>query len=118
MLSIRMHMEFEPEAYEEATSTLRSLVGPVRSEPGCFATHLHRGTGEDLSLTWVAEWRSVEHFERHLRASAFRRIIAVVEMAARPPKVEIDDVSSRRGFELVEEILGGLQAEPEGRDTN
>ena len=110
-------MEFTPQAYEEATSALRSLVGPVRSEPGCFATRLHRDTGEDLRLTWVEEWHSAEHFERHLRGSAFRQIIAVIEMAVRPPKVEIDDVTSRRGFELVEEILGGIVVEPEERAT-
>ena len=50
-----------------------------------------------------------DDFERHLRAAAFRRILAVIELAARRPVVEIDDVASRRGFELVEEILGRNQ---------
>jgi hypothetical protein len=54
---------------------------------------------------------SVEDFERHLRATAFRQILAVIELADRPPVVEIDDVTSRRGFELVEEILGLTSAE-------
>ncbi|HSN53562.1 MAG TPA: hypothetical protein VLT32_02780 [Candidatus Sulfomarinibacteraceae bacterium] len=30
----------------------------------------------------------------------------MIELACAPPDVEIDDVASRRGFELVEEILG------------
>ena len=29
-----------------------------------------------------------------------------MELAAEPPVVEIDDVYSRRGFDLVEEMLG------------
>jgi hypothetical protein len=29
-----------------------------------------------------------------------------IDLAAGPPRVEIDDVASRRGFDLVEEILG------------
>lgn len=106
MLALRIHMEFDREASAEASSALRSLVGPVRSEPGCHATRLLSNTGRDGALTWVEEWRGIEDFERHLRSAAFRRILAVIELASRPPKVEIDDVASRRGFELVEEILG------------
>lgn len=116
MLCIRIHMQFESEACDEAASVLRSMVGPVRSEPGCTATRLLRDTGEgDCGLTWVEEWRSAEDFERHLRSSAFRKILAVIELAAGPPQVEIDDVSSRRGFELVEEILGQTPVDRSGR---
>jgi quinol monooxygenase YgiN len=117
MLSIRLHMEFTPQTCDEATVVLRSLVGPVRSESGCTSTRLQRDTGEGCGLTWVEEWRSVEDFERHLRATAFRRILAVIEMAAEPPAVEIDDVTSRRGFELVEEILGLTSAERAEHET-
>jgi quinol monooxygenase YgiN len=111
MLTFRVHMEFAPPACEEAASVLRSLVGPVRSERGCHATRLLRNTGGGCGLTWVEEWHSLEDFERHLRAAVFRRILAVIEMADRQPVVEIDDVASRRGFELVEEILGVSPAE-------
>jgi quinol monooxygenase YgiN len=106
VLRLRIYMEFGPQTCHEAAAVLRSLLGPVRAEPGCSATRLQRDTEEGCGLTWVEEWRSVEDFERHLRAAAFRRILAVIDLAARRPVVEIDDVASRRGFELVEEILG------------
>ena len=106
MLTLRLHMEFTPLTCDEAAAVLRSLVGPVRSESGCSATRLLWDAEDGCGLTWVEEWRSIEDFERHLRETAFRRILAVIELAARPPVVEIDDVGSRRGFDLVEEILG------------
>ena len=112
MLSFRLRMTFSPQTFDEAASALRSLIGPVRAEPGCRATRLLTDTADSSELTWVEEWRSLEDFERHLQGSAFRQIVAVIELAAGPPAVEIDDVSSRRGFELVEEILGLVQAEP------
>lgn len=111
MLSFRLHMNFAPQARDEAAAVLRSLVGPVRSEPGCSATRLLSDTEDGCGLTWVEEWRNVEDFERHLRATAFRQILAVIDLAAAPPEVEIDDVNSRRGFELVEEILGHSRTE-------
>ena len=72
---------------------------------------------ERLRTPWVEEWRGVEDFEQHLRGAAFRRILAVIELADRPPVVEIDDVTSRRGFELVEEILGLTSAERAEHET-
>ncbi len=109
MLTFRLHMEFAPHTCDQAAAVLRSLVGPVRAESGCSATRVLRDAEDSCKLTWVEEWCSDEDFERHLRGAAFRQIVAVIEMAAGPPKVEIDDVASRRGFGLVEEILGLTQ---------
>lgn len=114
MLILRLHMEFSPQTCDEAASVLRSLVGPIRAEQGCNATRLMRTSGRNCGLTWVEEWHSTDDFERHLRSPVFRRILAVIEMAAAAPVVEIDDVVSRRGFELVEEILGVSAAEASG----
>ena len=117
MLTFRLHMEFTPQTCDEAAAVLRSLVGPVRSETGCSATRLMKDTEDGRGLTWVEEWRGVENFERHLQGAAFRRILAVIELAAGPPAVEIDDVASRRGFELVEEILGQTQMDQAEHET-
>jgi len=117
MLRLRLHMEFAPQACDEATSVFRSLAGPVRSEPGCRSTRFMKGPADHCELTWVEEWSSTEDFERHIRTQAFRQILAVIELAAGPPVVEIDDVSSRRGFELVEEILGQTRAEQTKNET-
>ena len=117
MLTFRLRMWFTPQSGDEAAATLRSLVGPVRSEPGCSATRINQGVGESSDIEWASEWRSIDDFERHLRAPAFRQILAVIEMAKGPPDVEIDDVNSRRGFELIEEILGRAQAERAGLET-
>ena len=105
MLSFRLHMNFTSQDCDEAAAVLRSLVGPVRSEPGCTATRLLRDTADGCGLTWVEEWHDLEQFEHHLRGTSFRKILAVIELAAEPPEVEIDEVNSRRGFELIEEIL-------------
>ena len=95
MLTFRLHMEFGPRSCDEAAAVLRSLVGPVRAEPGCSATRVLRDTGDDCHLTWTEEWSSAEHFDQHLRGAAFRQIVAVIEMAVAPPAVEIDDVTPK-----------------------
>lgn len=106
MLAFRLHMTFAPEDIGEAAAVLRSLVGPVRAERGCVGTQLLKDAGDQFELRWVEDWCSIEDFENHLRGPSFRQILAVVELASVSPVVEIDDVASRRGFGLVEEILG------------
>ena len=110
MLKFRLRMNFEPRAHEEASTVLRSLVGPVRAEPGCCATGLLTDAEDDLALTWVEEWRSAGDFEQHLLTPAFRKILAVMDLASVAPVVEVDDVSARRGFEMVEEILRRIRS--------
>lgn len=106
MLEFRLRLHLELRSLEEATQALRSLVGPVRSEPGCSATRLLRDLDDPCAVAFVEEWRSLGDLTQHLNSPAFRKILAVMELAASPPTVEIDEVASRRGFDLVEEILG------------
>lgn len=108
MLRFRVQMTFAPQALGEAVQALRSLVGPVRAEPGCSATQLSRDVYDENTMAYVEEWRSSEDFERHLPAANFRRVMAVMDLADVAPIVEIETVSSRRGFDLVEEILGRI----------
>jgi len=106
MLRFELDLSIDSPSLDEATLVLRSLVGTVRSEPGCGATRLLRDLDDPGHLTFIAEWRSRADLQRHLGSAAFRKILAVMELASREPVVEIDEIASRRGFDLVEETLG------------
>jgi quinol monooxygenase YgiN len=95
-----------PPAREDALQVLRSLLGPVRSHPGCLATRLMRDEQDEGVLTWVEHWQTREDHERHIRSDAFRRLLAVMDLAAEPPVLEVDDVRRRQGFEVVAQVLG------------
>jgi quinol monooxygenase YgiN len=96
-----------PLVYAEACRALRSLLGPVRAQPGCSATRLLRDLDEETALTFVEEWRALPDLEGHLRSAAFRKLLAVMELASEAPEVEFDEVTSRSGLELVEAVLAG-----------
>jgi quinol monooxygenase YgiN len=108
---LSVQMEIEPQSVREAVQVLRSLLGPVRAEPGCSATRLLRDLDDERAVTFVEEWRDGASLQRHLRTATFRRILAVMELAAAAPTVEIDEITSRRGIDMVEEILGDAPAE-------
>lgn len=106
MLRFRICMELAPATAAEAIQVLRSLIGPVRAEPGCSATRLLRDLDDGDAVTFEEEWQDRDSLAGHLRSAAFRRILAVMDLAARAPEVEIDEVSFRHGFEFIEEALG------------
>jgi len=110
-------MELTPDVIDEALQVLRSLVGPVRAEPGCTATRLLMDLGDPLAITFVAEWQDRRDLQQHLRGASFRRILATIELAARAPTLEIDEVLSRRGFDLIEEELGRSRHDETGRNA-
>jgi len=117
MLAFRLRLRFTTAEVDEAAGALRSLAGPVRAEPGCLATRLMRDANDPQTLAYVEEWRDLEDFDRHLRTAWFRTILAVMELAAGEPVVEIDDIHSRRGFDRIEELLenGHADLAVEGR---
>jgi quinol monooxygenase YgiN len=108
-------MRFTTTPGEEALQVLRGLLGPVRSHPGCLSTRLMRDVGDEWILTWVEQWSGREDHERHVRSDAFRRLLAVMDLAAESPTFQVDEVRRRRGFELVEELLGARAVDT--RDT-
>jgi len=112
VLRLRLRMVFSTHSCNEAVAVLRSLLGPVRAERGCSATRLLRDFDESCTLTWVSEWRSPADIDHHFRAATFRSLLAVMELAVARPEVEIDEVTSRQGFEFVEQRLGGVSLQP------
>lgn len=111
MVRLGLRLEFTSRSIDEASVVLRSLVGPVRAEPGCDATRVLRDLDDAAALTFVEEWRDRESLDRHLRGTSFRTILALMELATGPPLVEIDEIASRRGFDLVEDVLGRIPPE-------
>lgn len=107
MFTIRLRVALAPPVYTEAYRTLRSLLGPIRAQPGCRATRLLREVEDDGSLTFIEEWRDRADLEAHLHSAAFRRLVAVLEQGSEAPEVEIDDIRTRSGVELIESILAG-----------
>lgn len=107
MHTCTVRLVFPRDRRDEALWVLRSLVGPVRAQSGCARTRLMTDVQDDLVLTWVSRWRTRDDLERHLRSSHFRRILAVIDLAAEPPRVEFECETDMRGLDLIDEVLGG-----------
>ena len=106
MVTYSLRMVFEPGLLDEALLVLRSLKGPVRSHPGCMQTLLMSDLHNDSVITRVARWRTRPDLDRHIKSRQFRRILAVMDLAAEPPEIEFEIGTDLRGLDLIHEIIG------------
>ncbi len=94
----------------EVLKTLRSLLGPTSAQPGCAGCEIYRSALDDGVFLYVEEWGSREQLERHVASENYRRLLAVMDIAAEPPELRYDIVSERQGFELVEALRAPAQS--------
>jgi quinol monooxygenase YgiN len=118
MIICTLRMSFTIEVRDEAVLVLRSLVGPVRSQPGCTQTLLMRDEQDDAAVTWVSRWDDRADLDRHLRSDHFRRILAVMELAVERPDIVFECSSDLRGLDLIDEVLGGTDDPRRPRSTD
>jgi quinol monooxygenase YgiN len=107
MITCTLRMNFGSENRTGALQVLRSLKGPVRSQSGCTQTLLMSDVQDSSVLTWISRWRNRETLDRHLKSNHFRRILAVMELAADPPQIEFESGCELWGLDLIDEVLGG-----------
>ncbi|HSO81518.1 putative quinol monooxygenase [Thiocapsa sp.] len=79
-----------------------ALLEPTRVVPGCVNCRLYLDVEDPDAFTLVEEWVTQAALDRHLTSSAFKTLVAAIEMSAEPPAVHIDSVAQRAGIELVE----------------
>jgi len=97
-----LRIQPSPTRRPEVLEILRSIQGPVASDPGCAACHVYEEDGPDHAILLIERWTSRSALEAHLRSENYRRILGALELSGSPPEVRFDHVSSSEGLELVE----------------
>jgi hypothetical protein len=54
----------------------------------------------------VQEWASAADLERYLRSEDRRKLVAVLELASRPPEIWVDTIVMREGLEPLAMLMG------------
>jgi quinol monooxygenase YgiN len=93
-----------PDHRDEVLEILRSIQGPVGTQPGCTACSIYQEVGPDPAIVLVERWTSEQALEAHIRSNAYRSILGAVELSGRAPEVCFDHVSSSEGLELIERV--------------
>jgi quinol monooxygenase YgiN len=79
-----------------------ALLEPTRVAPGCVNCRLYLDVEVPDAFTLVEEWVTQAALDRHLTSSAFKTLVAAIEMSAEPPLVYVDRLEHRAGIEVIE----------------
>jgi quinol monooxygenase YgiN len=90
-----------PKGRAEVLEILRSIQGPVQTQPGCQAFQIYEEQGDEHALVLVERWDSDASLESHLRSEAYRRILNAIELSGGPPEVSFDRIASSEGMDLI-----------------
>ena len=80
----------------------RPLVIVTRYEAGCLGCSAW--ADPDGTVHYVEEWSTDADMRQRLRSSRFASVLAVLESAPEPPRVQFQFVAVTRGLDYVAEI--------------
>jgi quinol monooxygenase YgiN len=106
MIAWGLRIHTAPGHRDDVQGILRGLLEPTRVRGGCLACHVYEDVEDPDVLSLVQEWTSMDELERYLRAENRRTLVAVLELASRPPEIWIDTIVMREGLERLATLMG------------
>ncbi len=91
-----------PSRREDLVKSFAALLEPTRVEPGCIGSSLYTDFQDPNAFMLVEEWASQAALDRHLTSSAYKTLVAAMELSERPPVIRFDSVAERAGIEVIE----------------
>jgi quinol monooxygenase YgiN len=83
---------------------LQSLSADTRAARGCTGCSVSTELANGVTLRYVEDWQTEEDLRDHLRSDVFGRVIALVEAAIQPPRVEFMLPQGTRGLDYIAEV--------------
>ena len=106
MIFFFLRLTVPPERRDDVLKTLRMVMGPALAQLKCLSCYLYQDLENENLVSFVQEWESQEALDEYIRSDAYRRILAVMELASEPPEIKFITALRTEGLELIEEIRG------------
>ena len=105
---VRLHVALRASAHgaHDLLEAFRFLMVGTRLESGCLGCWAW--TDPDGTVHYVEEWATDEDMRRRVHSSRFTSLLAVLESAHEPPRVQFDFVTATRGLDYVAEVRHDL----------
>ena len=102
MVRLNVAIRASARSTQDLLEAFRFLIVGTRLEPGCLGCWAW--TDPDATVHYVEEWATDADTVRHVRSSRFTSLLAILESAHEPPRVQFDFVAATRGLDYVAEV--------------
>jgi quinol monooxygenase YgiN len=107
MIRISLMLVAPRGGFERLASTLRQLMAQARAVEGCVNCHVSGDLHDSDTLYYVEEWMSESELRRDIRSERFGRLLEGLELAARPPRVQVQVILESHGLDYIEAARRG-----------
>ncbi len=103
MIVFSLNVVVPPAHRGDFLKSLGGLLEPTRVAPDCIGCRLYTDCEDPNAFMLVEEWATQSALDRHLTSSAYKTLVAAIELSARPPAIRFDSIAQRAGIEVIEE---------------
>jgi len=93
----------------EAVELLRSIQARLQLSTDHLGSCIEEREHPCPHILYAEQWKSEEALYEHIRSSAYRRVLAAIELSSRAPEVIFHFVSHSKGMELIQALRGESQ---------
>jgi len=101
MVVFSLSVVVPPTRRADFLKSIGGLLEPTRVAPGCIGCRLYTDCEDPYGFMLLEEWTSQAELDRHLTSSAYKLLVAAIELSTRPPGIQFDSVAERAGIEVI-----------------
>jgi quinol monooxygenase YgiN len=90
----------------ELLEILRSVLGPIETQPGCLSCHIHEEDGPEHATVFCAHWETEAALQSHIRSKLYLRLLEAGDLSNQPPEFCFHHVSKTQGMDLIQQLRG------------
>lgn len=102
MVRLTVALKASPRCTRDLVDAFRFLMVASRLEPGYLGCSVW--PEPDGTVHYIEEWATEADMRQRIQSGRFTSLLAVLESANEPPKVQFDFVTTTRGLDYVAEV--------------
>ena len=101
MIDATIKMSVPADKRVEVLQTIKTLIGPIRNEPGCISCYYCVDAEEEHIVIFRQEWNTKEDLAAHLKSEHFSVLLGVMKLLSVEPEIMFNTIASREGAEVI-----------------
>jgi len=101
MIIATLRMAARPEKREEIEQIVRGILESTRVQRGCLSYRFCRDVEDVNEYLIIERWETQTDLEEFIRSESYRKLLAAMELLAKPPEVKINAISYTAGLEAI-----------------
>jgi quinol monooxygenase YgiN len=101
MIDVTIKMSVPSDKRMEVLQTIKSLLDPIRNEPGCLSCYCSVDAEAENIIILRQEWNTNKDLAAHLKSDHFSILLGAMKLLCIEPEVRFNTIASTAGEEAI-----------------